>query len=208
MWQGGQLRSVKAPGYGSGDRAPRWVRPSGLRSAVLVLGRPTVGMVMGAVLWTVPLPAIQPDCYRSVRMTPAALAGCPHHRVVRTIGVRKAAPPVRLSGRSVSAGLPWLISSEQARSAAATHRAGTATAGRPSSFCGGRPLSTAGPGGAGGVRVAGEPDTAAASAVCCCFRNRGRVSGRRWPPRTLRPATGSGCPVGVRWLDATAGQPG
>jgi hypothetical protein len=31
---------------------------------------------------------------------------------------------------------------------------------------------------AGGVRLAAELDTAAVSAVCCCFRNRGRVSER------------------------------
>jgi hypothetical protein len=175
------------PVYGSSDRVPRWVRPSGLRWAVQVLGRrpgPTWPWVRW---WTVRLPTVQRGRCRSVRMTPAAVAGCPHHRTVRTIGVDKAAPPVRLSGRSVSAGLSWLISSEQARSAAAAHRAGTATAGRPRCFCGGRLCPPRDPVARANVRVAGEPDTAAASAVRCRFRNRGRVSGRCCSPRTLRP---------------------
>jgi hypothetical protein len=155
------------------------VRPSGLRWAVQVLGRRPGPAWPWVRWWTVRLPTVQRGRCRSVRMTPAAVAGCPHHRTVRTIGVDKAAPPVRLSGRSVSAGLSWLISSEQARSAAAAHRAGTATAGRPRSFCGGRLC---------------PPRDPVARAVS------GWLGNRTPPQRPLSAAasgTAAGCPDGV-----------
>jgi hypothetical protein len=112
-----QARSVwsrpdrrRAPGYGSGDRAPRWVRPSGLRSAVLVLGRPTVGMVMGAVLVDGSAASCTAGLLPQCLHDPAAVAGStspggPNDRCPQ------AAPAVGVSGPSVSAGragLSWL----------------------------------------------------------------------------------------------------
>jgi hypothetical protein len=123
------------PDYGSGDRAPRWVRPSGLRSAVLVLGRPTVGTVMGAVLVdgsAASCPAgLLPQCPHD----PAAAAGstspggpddrCPQLRHLPTCPDRRcplAAPPVLVDSAD-----------KQARMRGRPHRTRTATAGFPRS---------------------------------------------------------------------------
>jgi hypothetical protein len=189
-----------ALGYGSGDRAPRWVRASGLRSAVLVLSRPTVGMVMGAVLVdgsAASCPAgLLPQCPHD----PAAVAGSaspggPNDRCPQ------AAPAVGASGRLVSAGragLSWL--------AAPTSRHGLR---RPPTPCSNGDCRIPPHSAAAGRSLARAPQpaecpgglrhrtprrplsapTSATMAKCpdsCC------------PLRTLRPATGSGCPAGVR----------
>jgi hypothetical protein len=203
-----------ALGYGSGDRAPRWVRASGLRSAVLVLSRPTVGMVMGAVLVdgsAASCPAgLLPQCPHD----PAAVAGstspggpddrCPQLRHLPTCPDRRcppAAPAVGASGRLVSAGragLSWL--------AAPTSRHGLR---RPPTPCSNGDCRIPPHSAAAGRSLARAPQpaecpgglrhrtprrplsapTSATMAKCpdsCC------------PLRTLRPATGSGCPAGVR----------
>jgi hypothetical protein len=77
------------------------------------------------------------------------------------------------------------------RSLAAAGRRGPARTSRPA---GGVWVS------AGGVRMPAELDTAAVSAVCCCFRNRGRVSGR-----LLSTADVAGLQEGVA-RPATAGR--
>jgi hypothetical protein len=158
--------------------------------------------------WTVPLPAVQRGRCRRVRMTPPQLRGvqitgrsgrsvsasrvtCPP---VRKLGVRR---PVLVDQLRTGAGArrPPIVLGRRPRGGPAVHAA--------AGLCPPRDPRR------GRVR-AGEPDTAAVSAVCCCFRYRGRVSG--WvlsTADTAARATVSRCLIGVRWLGAaTAGQPG
>jgi hypothetical protein len=146
------------------------------------VGRGSAGhAVSGAGLpWTVPLPAVQrkplPQC-------PYALPqhGCP--AVPRAAAARcpQAASAVRppglwcpLSGSLMSVGCV-----DPARLTSVDRQAPQPTADAAARET--------------GVPVAAELDAAAVSAVRCCFRNRGRVSGRRWPPRTLPQSAGVRC---------------
>jgi hypothetical protein len=200
-----QARSVwsrpnrcRAPGYGSGDRAPRWVRPSGLRSAVLVWVVLLSAWSWVRCWWTVPLPAgLLPQCPhdpaavagfritgRSGRSVSASRARC---RCVRTLGVRRPAPACPGWQRN---------------------QAGTSASPTPipcsNGDCGIPPQSAAaGRSRARAPRPAGCPGGCGTEhpGVRCplLLPNHGRVPGRLLSAAAIAArAIGSGCPAGIR----------
>jgi hypothetical protein len=140
------------------------------------------GPVPGRTLrprWTVLLPAVQHGP-ATVSAGPCRSSQCPLRRTpagCRYPQVR----PLSASGPSVSAGCVNPGPIDQADEQARTARRWPSCCDRdrvcPQS-CGSRVHRGHGSR-QGGVRVAGELDTAAASPVRCCFRNRGRTAGVR-----------------------------
>jgi hypothetical protein len=117
----------------------------------------------------------------AVSACPCGSRRCPQCRSVRASGVRQATSGVCASGQPLPAGRVDLacVSSadERAQGVRCCHGAAKAAVGPPQPA--GQPDT------ATGVQGVAEPDTADAVAVCCCFRNRGRVSGRLAGVRTV-----------------------
>ena len=190
-----------APGYRSGDRAPRRLRPSRLKSAVQGwVGRQRPAWSWVRYWWMFrcrlssgPLP----QCSHATCRT----CGSPQHRAVRTSGVHQPRHLSTCPDRGVRRPrrLSWSTAQTSGHGA---RRAPTPCwdghCGRPG-LCGGQPHSTADTRPCGCPAVCG-PDTPA-SAVRCCSRTTAECPGTPRPgPATHRVprASGQGLRCGPR----------
>jgi hypothetical protein len=131
-------------------------------------------------------------CCRPSSVTAAAVSTCPCGG--RWVSAVPGASWLPVSGRPPPVSAPPDSRDPPAASTWHTRPAQTKQA-QPARHCRSTGTAPAGPqpamhpNTAAGVRVAAEPDTADATAVRCCFRNRGRCPDGRGPPRTpLQPA--------------------
>ena len=140
-------------------------------------------------------------------MTPAAVAGVPIAVRSRAIGVHKPRPlsacPHRRCPPAAPA-CPVTTAAEQARERTAAHRCwdGDCRASQSAAAAAARE----------GVRLGRHPDTAAASAVCCCLRTRPgvRTAAVRCGPcgQSHRESSPGRCPLIGRRRGRTSGRAG